>query len=99
MRPAALGYFVFALYPLFIFAGLQFLNPRTVGLLVLAALVVRYRAQAARLASQFSAALFVALALPLSLGAAVLVTDSELLLRLYPAAITASGDRRLGMLT
>lgn len=90
MRSAAIGHLVFALYPLLIFLGLQFLAPRTVGLLVLAALALRYRSQAVRLASRFSPAQFAALAIPLALGAAVLVTDSEPLLRLYPAAITAS---------
>ena len=88
--PTALGHLAFALYPALIFAGLQFLDPRTVGACVLAALVVRYRRQAARLIAGFSAGQFVALALPPLLGIAVIATNSEMLLRLYPASISAS---------
>ena len=89
-RPTALGHLVFALYPALIFAGLQFFDPRTVGACVLVALVVRYRRQAARLIAGFSALQFVALGLPPLLGLAVIATNSELLLRLYPASISAS---------
>jgi uncharacterized membrane protein len=89
-RPTALGHLVFALYPALIFAGLQFFDPRTVGACVLAALVVRYRRQAARLIAGFSAGQLVALGLPPLLGLAVIATNSELLLRLYPASISAS---------
>jgi uncharacterized membrane protein len=81
---------LFALYPLLIFAGLQFFDPRTVALLVLATLALRYRGHVARLAESFSAAQFMALALPPLLGLAVLVTNSETLLLLYPSAISAS---------
>jgi uncharacterized membrane protein len=88
--PAALGHLAFALYPVLIFSGLQFLDARTVGAFVLVALLARYRGQAARLISGFSAAQFVALALPPFLGLAVVATNSETLLRLYPASISAS---------
>jgi uncharacterized membrane protein len=88
--PAALGHLVFALYPLLIFAGLQVLDARTVGACVLVALLARYRSQAARLISGFSAGQFVALALPPLLGLAVVATNSETLLRLYPASISLS---------
>ncbi len=88
--PTALGHLVFALYPALIFAGLQYFDPRTVGACVLAALLVRYRGQAARLISGFSAGQFVALGLPPLLGLAVVATNSETLLRLYPASISAS---------
>jgi uncharacterized membrane protein len=81
---------LFALYPLLIFAGLQFFDPRTVALAVLLALALRYRAHVARLLGAFSVAQFVALAIPPLLGLAVLVTNSETLLRLYPSAISAS---------
>ena len=89
-RPTALGHLVFALYPALIFAGLQFFDPRTVGACVLVALVVRYRRQAAKLVAGFSAGQFLALGLPPLLGLAVIATNSELLLRLYPASISAS---------
>jgi uncharacterized membrane protein len=88
--PIRIGPMLFALYPLLIFAGLQFLDPRSVGLLILAALVLRYRRHAARLLSGFSAVHFAALGIPPVLGLAVLATNSETLLRLYPAAISAS---------
>ena len=90
MRTTVLGHVLFGLYPLLIFAGLHFLDPRGVGLLLLAALALRHRAQAAKLVARFSPAQFVALALPFLLGAAVLVTNSETLLRLYPTSISAS---------
>jgi uncharacterized membrane protein len=88
--PIRIGPMLFALYPLLIFAGLQFLDPRSVGLLILAALVLRYRRHAARLLTGFSAVQFVALSIAPILGLAVLATNSETLLRLYPAAISAS---------
>jgi uncharacterized membrane protein len=81
---------MFALYPVLIFAGLQFLDARTVGACVLVALLARYRSQAARLAAGFSAGQFAALGLPPLLGLAVVATNSETLLRLYPASISAS---------
>ena len=89
-RPNALGHLLFALYPILIFAGLHYLDPRTVGACVLAALVLRYRRRAAHLFSGFSAVEFAALALPLALGIAVVVANDEMLLRLYPASISAS---------
>jgi uncharacterized membrane protein len=88
--PAALGHLAFALYPVLIFAGLQFFDARTVGACVLVALLARYRGQAARLAAGFSPGQFAALGLPPLLGLAVLATNSETLLRLYPASISAS---------
>jgi uncharacterized membrane protein len=88
--PFRIGPALFALYPLLIFAGLHFLDPRSVALLVLAALGLRYRRHAARLLSGFSGAHFVALGIPPLLGVAVLATNSETLLRLYPAVISAS---------
>lgn len=90
MRRQTVGHVLFALYPILIFAGLQFVDPRTVGAFVLVALVARYRNRAARLIAGFSAWQFVALALPPLLGLAVIATNSELLLRLYPASISAS---------
>jgi uncharacterized membrane protein len=88
--PAAVSHLLFALYPLLIFAGLQFLDPRTVGAAVLVALAVRYRRNAMRLVSGLSSWQWLALALPPVLGLAVIATNSEPLLRLYPASISAS---------
>ena len=88
--PAAVSHLLFALYPILIFAGLQFLDPRTVGAAVLVALVVRYRRNAMHLMSGLSSWQWLALALPPVLGLAVIATNSETLLRLYPASISAS---------
>ncbi|HEX7250195.1 MAG TPA: septation protein IspZ, partial [Burkholderiales bacterium] len=89
-RPPGLGHLLFALYPILIFAGLEYLDPRTVGACVLAALVLRYRRRAAHLLSGFSAVQLAALALPVVLGIAVVATNDETLLRMYPASISAS---------
>jgi uncharacterized membrane protein len=88
--PAAASHLLFALYPILIFAGLHFLDARTVGACVLAALVLRYWRNAARLVAELTAWQWLALALPPALGIAVVVLDSEPLLRLYPASISAS---------
>jgi len=88
--PAAVSHLLFALYPILIFAGLQFLDPRTVGAAVLVGLVVRYRRNAMRLVSGFSFWQWLAVALPPVLGLAVIATNSETLLRLYPASISVS---------
>jgi uncharacterized membrane protein len=88
--PAAVSHLLFALYPILIFAGLQFLDPRTVGAAVLVALAVRYRLNAMRLVSALSSGQWLALALPPVLGLAVIATNSETLLRLYPASISVS---------
>src|SRR5712691_11628153 len=90
MRATAIGHVLFALYPLLIFAGLHFFSPRSVGAFVLIALALRYRRDAARLLGGFSAGQLIALSLPALLGAAVLIMNSESLLRLYPSAISAS---------
>ena len=88
--PAAVSHLLFALYPILIFAGLQFLDARTVGAAVLVALVLRYRRNATRLASDLSPLQWIALALPPALGLAVVATNSETLLLLYPASISGS---------
>lgn len=88
--PAAASHLLFALYPLLIFAGLQFLDPRTVGAAVLVALAARYWRNALRLVSGLSSWHWLALALPAVLGLAVVAANSETLLRLYPASISAS---------
>jgi uncharacterized membrane protein len=88
--PIAVSHLLFALYPILIFAGLQFLDARTVGAAVLVALVVRYRRNALHLMAGLSSWQWLALALPPVLGLAVIATNSETLLRLYPASISAS---------
>jgi len=88
--PAAASHLLFALYPILIFAGLHFLDARSVGALVLVALVLRYRRNATRLASSLSLVQWSALALPPLLGLAVVATNSETLLLLYPASISCS---------
>src|SRR5215210_7226738 len=90
MRARNIGPILFALYPLLIFAGLQFMDARSVALLLLIGLALRYRARVVRLLTGFSLVQFVALGIPPLLGLAVLATNSETLLRLYPAAISAS---------
>ena len=88
--PDAARYLLFALYPLLIFVGLHFFEARTVGLCVLIALAIRYRRTALHMVSGFSLAQWLAVALPVLLGAAVVATNSEALLLLYPASISAS---------
>jgi uncharacterized membrane protein len=88
--PTAVSTLLFALYPILIFAGLQFLDPRTVGAIVLATLLVRYRRNTLRLMADLSSWQWLALALPPLLGLAVIATNSETVLRLYPASISAS---------
>src|SRR5258705_10715697 len=88
--PTAVSHRRFELYPIRIVAGLQFLDPRTVGAVVLVALVVRYRRNTLRLVADLSSWQWLALALPPILGLAVIATNSETLLRLYPASISAS---------
>jgi len=79
-------------YPLIIFFGLQLLEPRHVALLLGLALLLRRRRDAGRLLaglSHIDRAVLVAL---LSLAGVTALTNSETLLRLYPAAMN------LGML-
>jgi len=88
--PAAASHLLFALYPVLIFVGLQFFDARSVGLFVLAALAVRYRRTALGVMSGLSVWQWLALTLPVVLGVAVVATNSEALLLLYPASISAS---------
>ena len=62
--PLAVSHLLFALYPILIFAGLQFLDPRTVGAAVLVALVARYRRNTLRLVADLSSWQWLALGLP-----------------------------------
>lgn len=86
----AIGVLLYALYPLLIFAGLQYLDPRTLGGLVMFLLLLRYRQDALSLFDSLSRLQWAALALPLALGLSVVVTNNETLLLLYPASISAS---------
>src|SRR5260221_7584088 len=87
---ASASHLLFALYPILIFVGLQFFDARTLGVCVLVALVVRYRRTALHIVSEFSAWQWLAVALPVVLGLAGVATNSEALLLLYPASISAS---------
>lgn len=79
-------------YPLVILFGLRVAEPRYVALVLAAALLVRRGRAAARLLASLSRIDFAVVAGLLSLAAATAFTNSELLLRLYPAAVN------LGML-
>lgn len=75
-------------YPALIYFGLTVLEPRTLGIVLLLLLLLRHRRDAARLVRDMSAA---ERALPLALVAlsiAIIAANSELLLRLYPAAVS-----------
>jgi uncharacterized membrane protein len=79
-------------YPLLVFGGLQFLQPRYVALLLIVALLIRRRAGAAHLFGGLGVPERMILVALLSLSATAAWMNSETLLRLYPAAIN------LGML-
>lgn len=79
-------------YPLVILFGLQLLEPRYVALLLALALLLRRRRDAGRLLSGLSGADRAVLAALLALAGLTALTNSETLLRLYPAAMN------LGML-
>jgi uncharacterized membrane protein len=88
--PVVASHLLFGLYPILIFAGLQLFDARTVGVCVLVGLAVRYRRTAPALVAQFSVWQWIALTLPVLLGLAVVATNDETLLLLYPASISAS---------
>jgi len=88
----ALKALLWLVYPLAILFGLQVAEPRYVALVLAAALLLRRGREAARLLSSLSRADLAVLAGLLVLAAATVVTNSEWLLRLYPAAVN------LGML-
>lgn len=79
-------------YPLVILFGLRVAEPRYVALVLAAALLLRRGRAAARLLASLSRIDVAVVAGLLSLAAATALTNSELLLRLYPAAVN------LGML-
>jgi len=98
MRGAtALGTLLLALYPLIIFAGLYYFDPRTLGALVLLLLLLRHRRHVTGFVSGLSGWQQTALGLPVVLGLTVVATNSETLLLLYPAAVNASMLLLFGM--
>ena len=80
------------LYPLVIFFGLRVAEPRYVALMLVVILLLRRNRQAARLLASLSRVDLVVLGGLLLLAVSTAVSNSELLLRLYPAAVN------LGML-
>jgi uncharacterized membrane protein len=83
---------LWVIYPFVVFYGLDVLEPRTLGLLFLLLLILRSRHEARRFLSAIGWLNHAILAVLFALAAGVMATNSELLLRLYPAAIN------LGML-
>jgi uncharacterized membrane protein len=80
------------IYPLTIYFGLKYFEPRVVALLLAAALLLRRRHDASRLLAGLSRADLGVLATLLALSTLTAWTNSETLLRLYPVAMN------LGML-
>lgn len=76
-------------YPLIIFFGLQLLEPRYVALLLVLTLLLRRRRDAGRLLAGLSRIDLTVLAALLALAGTTALTNSETLLRLYPAAVSA----------
>lgn len=79
-------------YPLVIYFGLQFFEPRVVALFLAALLILRRRHEAGRLLSGLTRVDLGVLAALLGLATLTAWANSESLLRLYPAAMS------LGML-
>lgn len=75
------------LYPLVILFGLRVAEPRYVALLLVALLLMRRRRQAVRLLTSLSALDRAVLGGLLLLAGSCALSNSELLLRLYPAAV------------
>ncbi len=80
------------LYPVAIYFGLRIAEPRYVALVLVAVLLMRRSRQATRLLASLSRVDLAILGGLLLLAGATAATNSELLLRLYPAAVN------LGML-
>lgn len=80
---------LFALYPALIFVGLQYLEARTIGVLLLVVLTLRYRNQARGLMQGLSGPALAGAGIPAAVGLSAVAANSEALLRLYPASISA----------
>jgi uncharacterized membrane protein len=76
-------------YPLLIYFGLQVLQPRYVALLLAAAMLLRRRQQMQRLMAGLTRLDRTILVCLLGLAGLTAIVNSELLLRLYPAAVAA----------
>lgn len=74
-------------YPPLIYFGLQFAEPRQLALLLALLLLLRRRREAARLLAGLSRADLAVLGALLVLAGVTALTNSEALLRLYPAAM------------
>lgn len=76
-------------YPLIILFGLHWMPPRYVALMLALALLLRRRADAARLLSGLSRVNLAVIACLLGFVGATAISNSELLLRFYPVAMSA----------
>ncbi len=83
---------LWAVYPFVVFYSLDVIEPRTLGLLLLLMLILRNHYEARRFLRGLGWLSHAVLAALVALSVGVMATNSELLLRLYPAAIN------LGML-
>jgi len=79
--------FLWLVYPLAIYFGLQFLEPWVVALLLAFSLLVRRISDGSRLLKDLSRAEIGVFVCMLCLAAATTLTNSETLLRLYPAGM------------
>lgn len=77
-----------AVYPVVIYFGLQVLEPRYVAILLALLLLLRRRHDASRFLAGISRIEIAVIAFLLALVAVTTVTNSETLLRLYPAAVS-----------
>ncbi len=83
---------LWAVYPFVVFFSLDVVEPRVLGLLLLLLLVLRHFDRAQRFLRSLGWTSYAVLAALAALAVGVMATNSEQLLRLYPAAIN------LGML-
>jgi uncharacterized membrane protein len=86
-RGALLRAPLWLIYPLTIYFGLQVLEPRYVAMVLAAGLLLRWRRDARRFLAGLTAVHFGTIAALAGLAALTMLTNSELLLRLYPAAM------------
>jgi uncharacterized membrane protein len=76
-------------YPLIIFFGIQYLQPRYVALLLAMLLIIRWRNEAKSLLSGMSQIYVVVFTTLLLVVVLTTITNNETLLRLYPALVNA----------
>jgi len=84
-----MGSLLWVVYPLVVFFGLRVMEPRYVAMLFAAVLLLRRRKKLGAFLSGLSPASWTVLVLQLLLMAATVLTNDEVLLRCYPAAINA----------